>query len=121
VAHSDEIVATAAEKDRIRKARRATVVDMETLGVAETAAEAGVPWVAVRVALDTAKVDLPPAIVSATGVDGRLRTGRVTRLILSPWRWPSLLRTARTSVAAGRSMRRVVAATGPDLGFGGAE
>ena len=53
---------------------RAAAVDMESAAVARVASQAGLPFIAVRVIVDTASDELPPAVIAASG-GGQLRIG----------------------------------------------
>jgi adenosylhomocysteine nucleosidase len=113
--HTDRVVRSVADKGTIRGERGASVVDMETLGVAGVAVEAAVPWIAVRAVADTAAMCLPPAITDITDETGRIRPVPVLRLVVRPWHWLDLVRLGRASAAAGRSMKAVVATAGAGL------
>jgi adenosylhomocysteine nucleosidase len=82
----------------------AVAVDMESLAVAEIAATHGLPFVAVRVIVDTAADVLPPAVVDASS-SGQVELWRLLRgLVRSPAAIPALLRLARRYRAANRSL-----------------
>ncbi len=99
----------------------AVAVDMESTGVAETAASNKLPFVAVRAIVDTAGDTLPRAVMAA-GTEGPVR---LTRLILgiasSPREIAPLLRLAKRYRAATRALG-AVARTGAlaPLAFGAA-
>ena len=89
----------------------ADVVDMESLAVAQVAAGRGLPFIAVRVVVDTAADRLPDAVLAASG-GGEVRLGRLLReLARRPGDLPALLRLARRYRAATRALV-VVARTG---------
>jgi adenosylhomocysteine nucleosidase len=85
----------------------AVAVDMESVGVAEVAAAHNLPFVAVRVIVDTAVDVLPRAVVAAS------RAGQVSlrRLVggfaLAPLDLVALIRLARRYRAATRSLAAV--------------
>jgi adenosylhomocysteine nucleosidase len=85
---SRDIVADPGSKAKLRDKSGACAVDMETVGIAEAAAEAGLPWVAVRAIVDSATDRLPPACFATLREDGHVATGRLLRLIC---RSPQLL------------------------------
>lgn len=62
---SDVAVSSAALKARLFAATRAVAVDMESAAVAGVAAQHGLPFLAVRVILDTASDSLPASIARA--------------------------------------------------------
>ena len=88
----------------------AGAVDMESLAVAEVAAELGIPFIAVRVVVDTAADALPGAVVAASA-GGQVNLLRLLRgLLRSPRDLVPLLRLAgryrtamRTLVAVART------------------
>jgi adenosylhomocysteine nucleosidase len=88
----------------------AVAVDMESLGVAEVAAARGLPFMAVRVIVDTAGDVLPCAVVAAS------RAGQVSmrRLIggiaLAPLEMFAIIRLAQRYRAARRSLSAVASA-----------
>jgi hypothetical protein len=70
---------------------------------------------AVRVVIDAANQEIPAAILTVTGDDGRLVAGAIVRLILRPRLWRPLIALGRAGAAAGGSMRRLWAVAQPDL------
>jgi adenosylhomocysteine nucleosidase len=87
---------------------------MESYAVAAVAAEAGVPFVAVRAIADPAEQPLPRAVTGIIGPDGMPRLDRlVLRLCLRPWECPSLFRLRRDTDAALASLGRLVGGLGP--------
>ena len=67
------IAGASAKQTFSRDVPRALVVGMEDLGVAQAAAEAKLPWVAVRVVLDPLEQDVPQAVLDCVGPDGNTR------------------------------------------------
>jgi adenosylhomocysteine nucleosidase len=82
----------------------AAAVDMESLGVAKIAATHGLPFIAVRVIVDTAGDTLPAAVLAAS----REGTVHISRLILGIARSPRdiapLLRLAHRYRTASRAL-----------------
>jgi adenosylhomocysteine nucleosidase len=70
-----------AKADAWRRSR-AAAVDMESAAIAEVAAQAGLPFIALRVIVDTAADELPPAVIAASG-GGRLQIGRLLAGLVS--------------------------------------
>jgi adenosylhomocysteine nucleosidase len=98
---------TPAEKSAARRATGACAVDMESSAVAQVAAAHGVPFIAVRVIVDTACDGIPQTVAGASRA-GKLRTGRlILGLLRSPLEIASLLRLARRYRVALRSLRAV--------------
>lgn len=89
----------------------AVAVDMESLCVGEVAALHGVPFVAVRVIVDTAR-DAVPDFIMAASVDGQIDVPRlIWSLLRAPRDLKALLRLARRYRDAIRALT-VVARTG---------
>ncbi|HZP44695.1 MAG TPA: 5'-methylthioadenosine/S-adenosylhomocysteine nucleosidase [Candidatus Binataceae bacterium] len=77
---SRRVVATAAEKRRIRATLGAIAVDMESAVIAQQAASRALPFTVVRAIMDTAAQDLEGALL--TDADGRIRLAAAVRLIV---------------------------------------
>jgi adenosylhomocysteine nucleosidase len=116
--HADEVVTSPARKLELHERWGAAAVDMESAGLAGVAQDAGVPWLVVRVVGDVADQALPKAVIELSDEYGRLRFAAVAGLVFRPRLWPTLITLGRANSAAGRSMRRVWAAAGPDLALG---
>jgi adenosylhomocysteine nucleosidase len=100
---------TPADKSAARRATGACAVDMESSAVAQVAEAHGVPFIAVRVIVDTARDGIPQAVAGASRA-GKVRTGRLLLgLLRSPLEIASLLRLARRYRVALRSLRAVAA------------
>jgi len=113
--YATSVITTADEKRAIHERFGAGAVDMESAAVARVAVENEMPCVAVRVVIDSAGMELPASIMTATGGNGRLRAGAIGGLIFRPRLWPRLITLGRAGAAAGRSMRGLWAAAQPDL------
>jgi adenosylhomocysteine nucleosidase len=107
---SRSIVADPASKADLRDKSGACAVDMETVGIVEAAAEASLPWVAVRAIVDSATDTLPPACVAMLHEDGHVAPGRLLRMMgRSPQLlWP-LVRLAGDSAVAHRRLSQAFA------------
>ena len=82
----DHLIAEGWEREQLREKYGVASVNMEDHGVATAAAAAGVPFLSVRVILDTSGQRLP-------GYLPRLSRGRhsiLTEVILRPWRIPAM-------------------------------
>lgn len=88
----------------------AAAVDMESAAIAQVAGQAGVPFIALRVIVDTAADELPVAVLAAS-VGGRLRVGRlIGGLLRAPGEVGALIRlSARYRIAS----RVLAAVAGP--------
>ncbi|MEP6883625.1 MAG: nucleosidase [Gammaproteobacteria bacterium] len=95
----------------------AVAVDMESVGVAEVAAARGLPFMAVRVIVDTA-ADALPRVVMAASRGGQVNIRRlIGGLAVAPSELVAMIRLAQRYRAALRSLRAVgrVAFKAPDL------
>jgi adenosylhomocysteine nucleosidase len=89
----------------------AAAVDMESAAVAAVAAHHNLPFIAVRVIVDTAADTLPRAVVNASRF-GKVQIGRlIAGLILAPGEIAALIRLAQRYRIAMRSLRAI----GPHL------
>jgi adenosylhomocysteine nucleosidase len=81
---------------------RAAAVDMESAAIAQVAGQAGLPFLALRVIVDTASDRLPAAVVAASA-GGQLRLGRLlAELLRAPRDVGGLIRlSARYRIAKG--------------------
>lgn len=106
LAESGAPLASPAEKARLRTATNALAVDMESYGVARAAERAGLPFLAMRAIADRASDPLPPASLAGAAPDGGIHAGPVLKeLMRRPTDLPALLRLARASAAAQKSLR----------------
>jgi adenosylhomocysteine nucleosidase len=100
-------IAGVAAKAQARRETGAVAVDMESSAVAEVAAASHVPFMAVRVIVDTAH-DAIPSSVTAAGESGQVRIARlIAGLARSPAEIVALIRLARRYHAAIRSLGAV--------------
>jgi adenosylhomocysteine nucleosidase len=98
-------IETPADKAAAFRATGAAAVDMESAAVAAIAAQHNLPFIAVRVIVDTAADMLPRAVVAASKA-GRVRLARlIGGLILAPREIGSLVRLAQRYRIAMRSLR----------------
>jgi adenosylhomocysteine nucleosidase len=104
---SPAIVSDPAAKAALMDKSEACAVDMETVGIAEAAEEARLPWVAVRAIVDSAMDTLPPACQTILREDGHVATGRLLQLICrSPLMLRHILRLAGDMALARRHLSR---------------
>ena len=102
-----------ADKAALFRETGAVAVDMESFGVAEVAAVRGLPFLAVRVIVDTAGDVLPRAVVAASRT-GRLNMRRlIGGLALAPLELVDVIRLTQRYRAARRSLRAVARAGFP--------
>jgi len=80
----------------------AAAVDMESAAIAQVAGQAGLPFIALRVIVDTAADELPMAVLAASA-GGRLRMGRlIGGLLRAPGEVGALIRLAARYRIASR-------------------
>jgi adenosylhomocysteine nucleosidase len=108
----ETVVTTAAAKRDLAAATGASLVDMETYGVAKTAVAAGLPCASIRVISDDAAQDLPREIAALVQPQSGMRRlgaaisaiGRRPRAALDMWQlWEHAVVDGRTLAAAIRS------------------
>jgi len=120
IAGSGQALTTAAAKAALRQASGAAAVDMESFGVAEVAAQSGVPFLALRAIADPAGRTIPAWLLEGIAEDGTIRAEKVARgLFLRPWTVWELIGLARENGRALKSLRRVAVRLGPLFGLAG--
>ena len=87
----DHLVAEPEERVDLRAQYQVDSVNMEDYRVAEAAQKASVPFLAVRVVLDTASESLPGYLPGLA----KSRYKVITNVLLMPWRIPTMLRLKR--------------------------
>jgi adenosylhomocysteine nucleosidase len=104
---SDRAIDTPEQKAAAFHGTGAVAVDMEGAAVAEIAAKHHLPFIAVRVIVDTAADRLPPAVIAASRA-GRVKIARlVLGVAASPGEIPMLMRLARRYRLAMRTLRAI--------------
>ncbi|HEY4973461.1 MAG TPA: hypothetical protein VII41_07625, partial [Steroidobacteraceae bacterium] len=98
---SEAAVAAAALKASLFRDTAAVAVDMESAAVAEVAAEHGLPFIALRVILDTARDSLPESVLASLSPAGR---PSLWPLLFAPTDWGRLLRLAAQYRLARRAL-----------------
>ncbi|MCH7736236.1 MAG: hypothetical protein IH872_02430 [Chloroflexi bacterium] len=84
----DHLVAGPQEREELRARYQTSSVNMEDYRAAEAAQNAGVPFLSVRVVLDTASQRLPGYLPGLA----KSRYKVLTNVLLMPWRIPTVLR-----------------------------
>lgn len=111
----DQAASTPASKRSLRQRTGASVVDMESSGVAAAAAKANLPFIVIRAVADPADRRLPRSALAGLAPDGNTRPLAVlAALAIRPWELVALVALAGVTSGAMRSLRRVAAL---DLGF----
>lgn len=107
-----EVIGSPADKASAWRRTSAAAVDMESLAVAQIAADNRLPFLAVRAVVDTAADALPPAVIAAAAQAGGGGIGRLlSALARAPRELPDFIRLMRRYRAARRALA-VVARSG---------
>lgn len=102
-----KVLTTPEEKNTLHTRTQAVMVDMETAGAARVAEQAGVPWLAVRVATDSLDEALPFDFNALADPEGNVDRRRVVAAALAqPWKIPALIRLGVRSGRAAKTLGR---------------
>ncbi|MCW3096697.1 MAG: Nucleoside phosphorylase [Chthonomonadaceae bacterium] len=102
-----KVLTTLEEKRAVHLWTKAQMVDMETAGAVAVAEQAGVPWLAVRVATDSVDEPLPFDFNALADAEGNVDRGRVVVAALThPWKIPALIRLGSRSAQAAKNLTR---------------
>jgi adenosylhomocysteine nucleosidase len=101
-------IGSVADKAELFRATGAAAVDMESAAVGEVAERHQLPFIAVRVIVDSAADVLPRAVTAAADSEGHLQIWRlIGALALAPNELAPLIRLARRYRAANRSLAAI--------------
>lgn len=115
---SERVIRRPAQKAETAARTGAVAVDMESHAVAQAAAEAGVPFLVLRVVSDPHDAELPKSALVGVTPEGHRRPLRVvSQLLKRPGDIPALIRLAEDTKRAERTLSSV-AALGARIGFG---
>jgi adenosylhomocysteine nucleosidase len=117
LAGRDRLAHSAEEKRAVFQATFAAALDTESHGVAEVAAEAGLPFLAVRAVADPAEQNRPWA--ACGNAQGNAYAASLLACLVRPWELPAVWRFTRNGRAALASLRQVAALGPGPLAFGG--
>jgi adenosylhomocysteine nucleosidase len=102
---SASVIATPEHKRRLFADTGACAVDMESFAIGQVAAQHQLPFVVLRVVIDTASDSLPPIVTAAVDQYGEVRIGPLmVALLRAPWALPALLRIAHRHGSARRAL-----------------
>jgi adenosylhomocysteine nucleosidase len=108
---SPRAIGSVADKAALFRETGAAAVDMESVSVAKVAQARELPFIAVRVIVDSAGDALPQAVMAAADSEGRLHMWRlIGALARAPGDLAPLMRLARRYRAASRSLAAVARA-----------
>lgn len=102
---ADELVRTVEEKRQLHEKFAAIAVDMESLAVAQVAAESKIGFMAVRVISDDMSADLPSEVLSIIGDTGAVRLGAaLTSIVKRPGSFKDMLNLRSNAQAAAKNL-----------------
>jgi len=105
---SPKAIGSLSEKAALFQQTGAAAVDMESLAIAEIAHTHQLPFIAIRVIVDSAGDTLPRAVTAAADSEGHLQVWRLMgALARAPADLPPLMRLARRYRAANRSLAAI--------------
>jgi adenosylhomocysteine nucleosidase len=105
---SAKAVGSVADKAELFRTTGAAAVDMESAAIGEVAEQHQLPFIAVRVVVDSAEDVLPRAVSAAADNEGHLQIWRlIGALALAPNELAPLIRLARRYRAANRSLATI--------------
>jgi adenosylhomocysteine nucleosidase len=108
---TDRAIASVEEKAALHRSTAAVAVDMESLAIAQVANAHGLPFIAIRVIVDSAADQLPRAVAAAADQSGQLNIWRLLgALARTPADLAPLMRLGSRYRAATRSLSAVAAA-----------
>jgi adenosylhomocysteine nucleosidase len=108
---TDRAIASIEEKAALHRSTAAVAVDMESLAVAQVASAHGLPFIAIRVIVDSAVDNLPRAVAAAADQSGQFNIWRLLgALARTPADLAPLMRLGNRYRAASRSLSAVAAA-----------
>ncbi|HYN39712.1 MAG TPA: purine phosphorylase [Rhodospirillales bacterium] len=114
----DRPLLTPADKRACGRGLGAGAVDMESTALAQAAADAGLPFLAVRVVLDPLSRPIPSWLATTIDSRGEPRLSRVLAgLAANPLDLPALLRLARDERTAMPSLCHLAVDAGPRFGL----
>lgn len=117
LATSHQVLTSGAEKREFSARNGACAVDMESGAIAEIAANAGIPFVAVRAITDPLEFSPPPTLLGAIYPDGSVNTLHLLKLVLRrSVNVSTLLRLAPSMRAACTTLLSVVKHADIELG-----
>jgi len=99
-----EVLSTRAAKARVAQASGASVVDMESAAVGRAAADAGKPFVVLRVVVDTLADTFPRGVSRWIDAAGNRRLIAALETAFRPMFWPELFRLSRRYRQARRTL-----------------
>jgi adenosylhomocysteine nucleosidase len=114
----DSIIDSVDTKHELWVQTGAGAVDMESAAIAECAARAGVPFIAIRAISDPAHSPLPPVVKQAVNTDGTTRPfGVMKSLLRHPRQMSELVALAQNTKRAKTALGKLARLAGPGFGL----
>ena len=108
LAESHQIVSSSQEKLALQNKTKARVLDMESFASAKKAAQASLPFIAIRAISDPVKMDLPVAISHSVNKNGTVDLRKlILFLLLHPLQLPGLVKLGFYFHAATNKLKLV--------------
>jgi adenosylhomocysteine nucleosidase len=105
---SNALVKTRAEKRALGQQSHAVATDMESAALAEFAQQHGVPFVAVRVIIDSASTELPAHVMELLDAEGGIRIRSVVQNVLfRPRDCLTMVQLARQFRVARQTLKQI--------------
>lgn len=82
LAESPNVVASRKDKKHLHSSTLCSAVDMETASIAKVAAQAGIPFIALRAIADTSDMEIPHSVLASLNERGDVRIPRLMVEIL---------------------------------------
>lgn len=115
---SDSVIESADAKKDLARRTAAVAVDMESCAIAAVAKEAGVPFLAIRVVLDSAGQAIPYSAQAAVDADGHAMHKQMLRSLLRhPGDLPAIIRLARALRKAQGTLKLLSGLLSPSFGY----
>lgn len=115
---SDEIVTSVEAKRKLRFQCGAAAVDMESAAIAQVAASAGIPFIAIRAISDPAGQALPPMVSNAVGQTGKVHVWPLVKSVMKqPGQLGKLAKLARQAGLADQELKKLTGLAGPGFGL----
>ncbi len=108
LAESSCLISSSAEKHTVHQATGAELLDMESIAIARSAQQAGIPCMVIRAIADPVEMDLPYAIQYALNAQGEIKLNKLLVYIAThPGEILALIRLGLHFNAAAKTLKSV--------------
>lgn len=115
---SDSVIESPDTKKDLARRTAAVAVDMESCAIAAVAQEAGVPFLAIRVVLDSVGQTIPRSAQVAVDLDGNARHKQMLRSLLRhPGDLSAMIKLARALKKAQGTLKLLSSLLSPSFGY----